>query len=316
MQVKKIGYHKSLVIKDNKKLRLYPDDVLVCVFGNRYATDAYEGEVDGLDNICMLTAAGMIGTLKSKHKEIEDPTLVSFLGFIGDKNGNILNLKEKKFTIHPPIKEMKNLILVLGTGMNAGKTTTARKLIKLLTEAGLSVVACKLTGSVSNRDQDEMRAASPKLTIDFSDYGFPSTYMCDKSELVSLFNAMLSDISKTNPDVIIMEIADGILQRETDMLLKEECVLQNTKGVVLAANDAPSAIYAANRMNNMGYTVIAVSGSITSSPLSTKEFAQHSSIPICSSANAGRELTNTVINFLDNETIGKTLAPKFCIKTI
>ena len=45
--------------------------------------------------------------------------------------------------------------------MNSGKTTTCRKLIKSFSVKETRIAACKLTGSVSNRDQDEMMSASP-----------------------------------------------------------------------------------------------------------------------------------------------------------
>ena len=69
-----------------------------------------------------------------------------------------------------------------------------------------------------------MLSASPLSTIDFSDYGFPSTYKCELEELLDLFKTMISDIEKINPSLIIMEIADGILQRETSMILNSAII--------------------------------------------------------------------------------------------
>jgi len=61
-RVKTIGYHKQLITKDDRKLRLYENDLFVGVFGNRYATDGFEGRVGRLDKLGMLTGAGMVGT--------------------------------------------------------------------------------------------------------------------------------------------------------------------------------------------------------------------------------------------------------------
>src|SRR6266481_4973555 len=65
VRVERTGFHKHLITAENRRLRLYPGAHFTGVFGNRYASDAYEGTVRGLDNLNMLTAAGMIGTVLS-----------------------------------------------------------------------------------------------------------------------------------------------------------------------------------------------------------------------------------------------------------
>ncbi len=298
VQVERIGHHNSIVTIDNKKLRIYVGDLFVGVFGNRYATDAFEGEVNDLQHLSMLTAAGMIGTVKSKHEDVSKPTRLSFIGFLNDEKDRRINLKEFKFHKSLPKSQIKNLIVVVGTGMNTGKTTTSSKLIKGLSRKELKIAACKLTGSVSNRDQDEMRSASARAIIDFSDYGFPSTYLCTKKDLIDLFNTMLSEMEKIKPDVIVMEIADGILQRETAMLLAESSIKRMIKGVLLTAESAPSALYAVENLKKLGHHVIAVSGKITSSPLSVREFNEHCEIPVASSADSGEQLADIVSKFI------------------
>lgn len=284
-KVSNIGSHRRIVTTANKKIRLYRGDLFVGVFGNRYATDAYEGEVQGLKNLSLLTGAGMVGTVKSKHRSIEKATHVIFLGFLKDtKTDQKVNLKHLKFKKDEPSSYFSNIIAIIGSGMNSGKTTTCRKLIKSFSESGSRIAACKLTGSVSNRDQDEMFSASPLFTIDFSDYGFPSTYKCELDELLQLFKSMLSDIEKINPKVVIMEIADGVLQRETKMILNSPLFQQWIKNIIVTADSAPSALYTTEYLKNLGYNIIAVSGAMTSSPLYIREFEENSNIPIISSA--------------------------------
>ncbi|MDX2041355.1 MAG: hypothetical protein SF097_08900 [Acidobacteriota bacterium] len=298
VRIEEIGAHYRLVTADNKRLRIFPGDHFVGVFGNRYATDAFEGEVSGLNNLSLLTAGGMIGTVKSKHKDTGKPTKVSFVGFLNDRRGERFNLIERTFVSSFPQKAINNLIVVVGTSMNSGKTTTSTKLIKGLSEKGLRVAACKLTGSVSNRDQDEMRSARPNLVIDFSDYGFPSTYLCSKEELVSLFHTMLAEVEKINPDVIVMEVADGILQRETAMLLDEPSVCDAIKGLLLTAKDGLSALYAIEKLKQTRNKVIAASGAMTSSPLSVREFQANCDVPVGSSADSGKEVVEIVCRFI------------------
>jgi hypothetical protein len=294
VQVEEMGYHERITTQDNLRLRIYPGDRIVGVFGNRYATDAYEGEVDGLDDLSLLTAGGMIGTVRSRHRSVKRPTRVKFLGYVAHANGEVVNLKTTAFQKAKPTQSPRNLVAVVGTGMNAGKTTSCVKLIKALSQQGLRVAACKLTGSVSNRDQDEMRSASAAQVLDFSDFGFPSTYLCGKDELLDLYGTMMAGLEQANADVTVMEIADGILQRETAMLLEDAALRQQLSGVVLAADNALSARYAVSRLESLGHRVLAVTGVLTSSPLCMREFAQIATTPVASSAGDATLLGETV----------------------
>ena len=309
VRVETMGFHKHLTTSENRRLRLYPGVQFIGVFGNRYASDAFEAEVDGTDNVSQLTGAGMIGTIKSKYGNISDGTHLSVLGFVRGADGKRLNLKDKLF--HPVTTRVvpPNLIYIVGTSMNSGKTTTGARLIRGLSDLGLKVAACKLTGSVSNHDPDEMAAAAARKVTDFSDFGFASTYLCPKEELLDLFHAMMADVVPESPDVVVMELADGVLQRETTMLLNDPVIKAAGRGVVFAAGGSLSALYGVNHLRQLGYHVIAVSGRFTSSPLAIREYIAHdSNIPVVSSLNEQEATTNTgadlaarVSSFLRNE---------------
>jgi len=79
-RIKKIGKHRNLVSHDNKQMRLYENDLFIGVFGNRYASDAFEGRVKNLDKISILTAAGMVGTVRYRNKNVKRSTKISFEG--------------------------------------------------------------------------------------------------------------------------------------------------------------------------------------------------------------------------------------------
>jgi hypothetical protein len=297
-QVDELGHHRSIVTVDNRKLRIYPGDQIVAVFGNRYATDAYEAEVQDLTDVSLLTGGGMVGTVHSRHESVGNPTSLSCLGLLIDDAGRRVNTKVACFHPATPRDQARNLVVVIGTAMNTGKTTVASKLVRVLSARGLRVATFKLTGSVSNRDQDELRAAQARSVADFSDHGFPSTYLCSRDELVALFTTALADIEKVGADVTVMEIADGILQRETAMLIAEPTVHAAVSGVVLTADSAPAALFALDRLGRAGYRVIAVSGTITSAPLAAHEFERHSPVSVVSSADDGSRLGQTVAAFL------------------
>jgi hypothetical protein len=295
VQVGAVGHHSRLATVEGEKLRLYPDDVLVAVFGNRYATHAFEGEVRSTDDLHLLTDAGMIGTVRSRHQDTKLPTRLRFLGYLADEAGQRLNLKALRFRPAASDCALHNILLVVGTAMNSGKTTTAAKLVKALLHKGLRVAACKLTGSVCPRDRGEFSATGAHDARDFSDYGFPSTYLASEDELLGLFETMLADVARSRPDVVVMEIADGVLQRETSLLLGHEAIRHRAAGIVLAAACAPSALFGVAQIEAQGHRVLAVSGCLTSSPLFMREFAASSPVPIASSAGDGDDLAELVL---------------------
>jgi hypothetical protein len=307
VKVEQVGHHAAMMNVNNRKLRLYRGDLIVGVFGNRYATDAVEAEVSGFRDLSLLTSAGMIGTVRSKHQDFGKSTTISFVSFLNGAGGRRVNLKELRSFNPSPESRVDNLIAIVGTGMNCGKTTCVSKLVKQLCDDGLKVGACKLTGSVSNRDQDEMRSAYANATLDFSDYGFPSTYLATREELLSLFKAMMSDLAKSNVDLVVMELADGVLQRETAMLLSEARIKEALKGIVLTADSAPAALYAVDKLKKLGHRIIAVSGRLTSSPLFVKEFQKNSTVEVGSSADTGKELADIVTKFVWPSKVGRTV---------
>ena len=295
VRVERLGYHSAIMTRDNRKLRVYPDDTFVGVFGNRYATDAFEAEVSGTEDLSLLTAAGMIGTVRSSHRDVGRPTSVSFLGYLAKPSGGRLNLKELLFVPRRDLARARNLIVVVGTGMNAGKTTVASQLAHGLVRLGYSVAAGKLTGSVSNRDVDEMYAATMRPVIDFSYYGFPSTYQAAPAELRELWRTILAKSMETAPDFLVMEIADGIVQRETSLILLDPTFRAQVSGVILAADGALSALWATQSLTDLGYNVWAVSGALTSSPLYVRELQSQSNVPVLPSLGDGAELASLVV---------------------
>jgi hypothetical protein len=104
----------------------------------------------------------------------------------------------------------------------------------------------------------------------------------------------VADIEKIDPDVTVMEIADGLLQRETSLLLSEPLIKKSTDGILLTADSAPSALYAVRYLKRLGYNIFAVSGAMTSSPLYIQEFQKNADIPIISSASDDSKMFNVL----------------------
>jgi hypothetical protein len=237
----------------------------------------------------------MVGTVRSRHRDVAQPTRVAFVGYLGNTAGERLNTRALR-----PLPELVEIprvpvVLVIGTSMNAGKTTTARKLARSLLRLDRRVAVFKLTGSVSPLDHVEFSSTQPHFVADFSDYGIPSTYMLSAEELRRLFFAMLHDAAAHEPDVVVMEIADGVLQREVRMILADPAIRHQVEGVVLAAPCAASALWGVEQVRALGHEPIIVAGRITNSPLAVREYEAFGDVPVESSRASGAAMAQRVV---------------------
>src|SRR5262249_25637207 len=72
-------------------------------------------------------------------------------------------------------------------------------------------------------------------------------------------------------DWVVMEVADGLLQRETAALLQSAVFRESVDAWVFATNDPLAAFGGAGILRRWGITPVAISGVITMSPLATQE---------------------------------------------
>ncbi|MHC4320320.1 MAG: hypothetical protein ACYS1B_17495, partial [Planctomycetota bacterium] len=73
---------------------------------------------------------------------------------------------------------------------------------------------------------------------DFTHLGYPSTYLLDLPELLHIFNSIDLKYANSPKNFWIVELADGILQRETEMLLASPDVKSRIHRLVFNASDA------------------------------------------------------------------------------
>lgn len=299
-QVVEIRNHTRLMNAECTRIRLYEGDLVVGVLGHRYATDAFEGYgVIENGSVDLLTNAGMMGKVSRRNTAVKAPTRLKILGGLVDAADHRINLVERCFRPRLPVTAERNVVVVLGTGMNAGKTTSATKLVRGLIGEGQRVAALKVTGSVCPNDRSELEATGASYVRDFSDYGFPSTFLQSLRRLRQLFHTMVQDACNTGAEIVVVELADGILQRETEALLADPSVRERIAGAVLAAPCALSALMGCQMIRDAGIHVIGVTGRITNAPLFVDEFEQRSTIPILTSRDTGAALGRTVVQAMN-----------------
>lgn len=282
-RVTAIGHHAKLELPHGRRAQLYKGDEIVVAYANRYAPDQFEAEVPGDLGECHLVAAGGIAAkMLSKNAKTRNPTRIRPLGLLADHQGRRLNVTDWQIDSRPFPKQLPPVIVVAGTAMNAGKTTAAARLIRGLVRAGKRVGAAKVTGTGAGGDYWQMQDAGACEVVDFTDAGYASTYQLAPQEIEKVFLRLLSHLGSLNTDVIVVEVADGILQAETAGLLASPGFSYYCDKVVFAASDAMGAVAGVQWLQSKGLSVCAVSGSLTASPLAIRETSSALGLPVLS----------------------------------
>jgi hypothetical protein len=282
-----LGKHTRMDNRERFSHYLLPGDLVATAYGNRYATDQYEGFVPpAAGTYHMLSIGGVCGMVATKNASMPDPTVLEFVGFAINGQGKIVNLRDHRLK---PTKEAKKprrfkSILSVGASMNSGKTTTACMAIRGLSRAGFRVAAAKLTGTGAVKDLQFMRDAGAEPVLDFTDYGCPSTSRTSLAKLLRLVRTLESHLAAVDPDFVVYEVADGIFQRETALLLSSDDFHSRIDHTLFSAPDALAAESGKRALMRRGFSLVGFSGIVSASDLGRQEVRKATGIPCLSSA--------------------------------
>jgi hypothetical protein len=290
-QISRIGQHMTLENVSGRIHAIHNGTKAIFVFGHRYAPDYYEGFVpeENCPQVDLLARSGVIGIVKTKKTLIKDPTRVDVLGYVCSADGQVLNTKQFPL-IDPRCKEKRRprtpMILVCGTAMNSGKSMAAVACCWVLSSLGYNVRASKVTGTASLKDILHMNDAGASHYTDFTHLGHPSTYMLDKPDLLNVFDTIDLKYANNPKNFWVVEFADGIIQRETSILLLSDEVRSRIHRLLFCANDAFGAIGGLEILKKrFNLTPDAISGICSSSPLHIRELSEFTDIPVFDSSN-------------------------------
>ena len=268
-RVESMGQHEALEDRWGRRIKLYHGDLVVGAYGNRYATDFYEGYVPTGPRTHLLTAGGVIGTVASSNTRVGEPTELEVIGSVADADGVPLTLADLSRPVPPVATVRPPTVVVVGSSMNAGKTTTVAGIIRGWARGGLAVGAGKATGSGSGKDRWVYVDAGARSVVDFLDFGMPSTFGYPTDHLITTMSHIRDSLVAAGATHVVIEIADGVLQSQTRELLS---VLPTfADAVVLAVGDALGAIGAQGILASCGVEAQALSGLVTASPLAVRE---------------------------------------------
>lgn len=286
-EVLSIGKHKSVQAVDETATAIYPGDYILAAFGTRYASNQFEGYLPSVAQAQyqILGQGGVVGVLHSMHTKFEDigATEVRLVGYALDESQQVINTRfahAERVPFASFVPKDYAVYLSIGASMDSGKTTTAAFFSRGAMLAGKRVAYIKLTGTAFSKDRRVVRDCGAVVAADFSHCGYPSTFMCEFEEILDVYATLMRRVEVANPDIVVVEIADGLLQLETGNLLKYESFMRQVTGVILSCPDSLSVYGGLQVLASMGITPVLLSGLFTASPLLVNEVEAISTIPV------------------------------------
>jgi hypothetical protein len=210
--------------------------LVIGAFGTRAATLEATGDWRrvGDDGVMhALTGAGLFGKMTSVSPSLTSLTRVRYLGHVvrDDRKVSMLDFVAAASGADFSVPT----VLLIGTSMSSGKTTTGRIIIDQLKRGGLKVAGAKFTGAGRFRDVLSFQDAGADVIVDFVDAGLPSTVV-PREQFDLAMQRMLGPIARSRADVLVAEAGASPLEPYNG-----EAVVQalgdNIKCTVLSASD-------------------------------------------------------------------------------
>jgi len=137
-----------------------------------------------------------------------------------------------------------------------------------------------VTGTGAGGDVWLLRDAGADPVLDFTAAGLASTYLAPLPVVEETFDLLRGHLAAACADVIVVEVADGVFQRETAELVAGARFRDAIDGVIFAAGDALGAIAGVSWLRERGVPVLAVSGVLSASPLAMREAERALDVPV------------------------------------
>jgi hypothetical protein len=249
-------------LPSGRMIELVRGDLMVGALGSRRATLEAVGDwvdigEDGLFHA--MTSAGLFGRVTSLAPLLPPLMRLTYVGHCM-RAGNKLTMDG--YALAPTEHETNGFdvptILVIGTSMSAGKTTTAKRIIRRLKELNVNVTGVKLTGAARYRDVLAMRDSGADQIYDFVDVGLPST-IGDAEDFRCRLRRLLGRIAADQPDVVVAEAGASPLEPYNGEVVLQE-LRDAVRCTVLCASD-PYAV--AGVILGFGYEPDVVAGLAT-----------------------------------------------------
>jgi hypothetical protein len=236
-------------------------DMVVGALGHRAATLEGVGSFEAVVNGRMhcLTNAGLLGAFTSLSPFLPRPISLAYRGHLRRGHGFLrmqdfaLPARDRHFSVPT--------ILLIGSSMSAGKTTTGRVVIETLKGLGANITGAKLTGAGRYRDILSFRRAGAAAIFDFVDAGLPSTVVPEDVFRTAL-RPLLAAIDAGKPDFLVAEAGASPLEPYNGEAAIDE-LGDNIRCTILCASD-PYAVLGVQQAFDLPIDIVSGPATTTS----------------------------------------------------
>ncbi len=242
--------YNQLELPSGRFSKVKPGDVAAVALGHRKALFGYSGHLPATvapgDQLHLLNLGGVLGVCDSTNPDLGDPFVCEVLGqvlhfpYLAERIGVPAHIDQGALPLSDAL-DVKGVpvVALVGTSMNAGKTQAACSLVQAFAHRGLRVAAGKTTGVSLRRDILAMEDAGARQVLIFTDFGIVTT---TPENAPRAARSVLSALAADRPDVIVIELGDGLLGLYgVDEILDDVPLRSSFSAVVLAASDPVAA---------------------------------------------------------------------------
>ena len=308
--------YNQLELTSGRMATVKQGDIIVGALGHRKALRGYSGHLPehlGVgDTVQILNIGGVVGVCDSANPDVGPPFDCEVLGtvlhfpYLGERIGVPARVGAAPFDAEASLDAQNVPVIALaGTCMDSGKTAAACAIVSRLRHLGLKVAACKATGVSLRRDILAMEDAGAFATMIFSDFGIVTT---TAENGPALTRALLSDLARETPDVIIIELGDGLMGAYgVDTILADSAIHGALTGVVLCAND-PVAAWGGARLLREQYDIepLVVTGPATDNAVGIDQIGSSLGLPAINALANAPALGDCIAEALGASTADRT----------
>jgi len=302
--------YNQLELTSGRMATVNQGDVVVGALGHRKALRGYSGHLPTHleigDSIQLLNIGGVLGICDSANPDVGAPFDCEVLGtvlhfpYLGERIGVPARAGSSQLDRAAVLDTQGVPVVALaGTCMDSGKTAAACAIVGRLRHRGLHVAACKATGVSLRRDILTMEDAGASDTMIFSDLGVVTT---TAENGPALTRSLLSGLARLEPDVIVLELGDGLLGAYgVEAILSDELIREAFTAVILCANDPVSAWGGARILrDNFSIEPAVVTGPATDNAVGVDQINERLSVPAINALSNGVALGDLVADLLNN----------------
>ena len=301
--------YNQLELTSGRMATVNQGDIIVGALGHRKALLGYSGhlprELAVGATVQVLNIGGVLGICDSANPDVGAPFDCEVLGtvlqfpYLGERIGVPARVGAKELDEDAGLDTRGVPVIALaGTCMDSGKTAAACSIVSRLRHRGLRVAACKATGVSLRRDILAMEDAGASDSMIFSDLGIVTT---TSDNGPALTRALLSSLAELKPDVIVIELGDGLLGAYgVEAILGEDDIRDAFTVVILCAND-PVAAWGGARILREQFNIdpAVVTGPATDNAVGVDQIKERLALPAINALSNGVALGDMVADLVD-----------------